>query len=139
MVYYVGNMPCGDTYLMHYGRLGMKWGQHIFADEKSMGSASAVAKSSANVFKSASEMVGRASRRRTMSRKFKSEVSSLSDDELRKRVNRMNLERQYAQLTGADMHRGAEISREVLQTAGSIIGIASGALTTAMLVKKLRG
>lgn len=138
MVYYIGNIPCSNNDLMHYGRLGMKWGQHIFGDEKKMGSASAAAKSSQNVFREASELAGRASKRRAPSKKFKREVSSLSDDELRKRVNRLNLERQYSQLTGADTRRGAEIGREILQTTGSLVGIASGVLTTAMLIKKLK-
>ena len=122
MVYYVGNVPFQNDDLMHYGRLGMRWGQHIFGDEKRMTSAAATGKS----------------RRRRPTKKFRNEVSGLSDDELRKRVNRLNLERQYSQLTGADTRHGAEVAREVLQTTGSIVGIASGVLTVACLLRDLR-
>lgn len=139
MVYYVGNVPFQNDDLMHYGRLGMKWGQHIFGDEKRMASAAAAGKSAQNVFRESAEVIGRASRRRRPTKKFRNEVSRLSDDELRKRVNRLNLERQYSQLTGADTRRGAEVAREVLQTTGSIVGIASGVLTAAMLAKRLKG
>lgn len=128
-----------SPYLAHYGRLGMKWGQHIFTDEKNISSAASAASSASKAFKEAAQLSGNYSRRSKPSKRFKKVVSDMSDDELRRVVNRLNLERQYATLTGADTRRGADVSREILQTAGSLVGIASGALTTAMLLKRLKG
>lgn len=98
-----------------------------------------ILRSSQKMLKDSAEIAERASRRRNPTKKFKSNVSKMSDDDLRKRVNRLNLERQYAQLTGEDTRYGAEVAREVLQTTGSLIGIASGALTIAMMAKKMKG
>lgn len=137
MTYYVGAIPYSVNDVAHYGRRGMKWGQHIFGDEKKSAAAASAGKSAYNVIRESSEVAGRFTKKRVSST-FKANTSKLSDDELRKRVNRLNLERQYAQLTGADTRRGAEVTREILQTTGSLVGIASGVLTTAMLIKKLR-
>lgn len=55
----------------------------------------------------------------------------ISDDELRKRVNRMQLERTYGDLTGDAFYKqtGKEKTREYIQTIGSLLGIAMSALT----------
>lgn len=55
----------------------------------------------------------------------------ISDDELRKRVNRMQLERTYGDLTGDAVYKqtGKEKTREYVQTIGSLLGIAMSALT----------
>ena len=38
MEYYIGAMKCSDEEILHYGRLGMKWGKHIFGKEESSSS-----------------------------------------------------------------------------------------------------
>jgi len=57
--------------------------------------------------------------------------SEISDEELSKRVRRMQLERQYGDLSGDAIYEqtGKEKTREQLQTIGSILGIAISALT----------
>lgn len=55
----------------------------------------------------------------------------ISDEELSKRVRRMQLERQYGDLSGDTKYiqTGKEQTRERLQTIGSLLGIAISALT----------
>lgn len=70
----------------------------------------------------------------------KKDYSKLSDEELRKKVNRLSLERQYGDLTGDNKYvmTGREKSREVLQTIGAILGIGVSAITIAAAVRTLK-
>lgn len=63
----------------------------------------------------------------------------IPDDELQKRVNRMNLEQRYSDLKG-DTHyvkSGSEKVKEVLQTIGSVLGVVSGIVLIAEPIKRL--
>ena len=64
--------------------------------------------------------------------------SNLSDDELRKIVNRMQLERQYGDLSGDTKYTltGREKTREYLQTIGALLGIGVSALTIYKLIQR---
>lgn len=70
----------------------------------------------------------------------KQDYSKLSDEELRKKVNRLSLERQYGDLTGDNKYvmSGREKAREVLQTFGAILGIGVSAVTIAAAIKSLK-
>ncbi len=71
----------------------------------------------------------------------KKDYSKMSDDELRKKVNRLSLERQYGDLTGDNKYvmSGREKVRESLQTMGAILGIGVAAITIAAGIKSLKG
>ena len=71
----------------------------------------------------------------------KKDYSKISDEELRKKVNRLSLERQYGDLTGDNKYvmTGKEVTREILQTIGAVAGIAGSAVGIALAVKQLRG
>lgn len=65
------------------------------------------------------------------------DISKLSDQELQKIVNRLNLEQNYNRLTTTEtVNKGAVIAKEILQTTGSLIGIATGGL---LLYKSIKG
>jgi len=49
--------------------------------------------------------------------------SSMSDDELRKRLSRLNMEKQYRDLTKKDTSRGWEIAERVLTVVGAVTAI----------------
>lgn len=53
------------------------------------------------------------------------DYSDITDQDLQKRVNRLNLEKQYGQLTGDTKYvmSGSEKAREMLQTIGSVIAV----------------
>lgn len=59
----------------------------------------------------------------------KIDLSDLSDAELQKRVNRMNLERQYDSLSTQDVASGWDKASEILDIAGDIVMIGVGIAT----------
>lgn len=70
----------------------------------------------------------------------KKNYKNMSDEELRKKVNRLQLERQYGDLTGDNKYvmTGREKVRETLQTVGSLITIAGGVVGIVYTVNKLK-
>lgn len=66
------------------------------------------------------------------------DISKLSDQELQKIVNRLNLEQNYNRLTTVEtVNKGAVITKEILQTTGSLIGIAAGSVALYKAIKNL--
>ena len=96
--------------LMHYGRKGMKWGQHIFGKIKS---AAGKAKTRREEKKAEEEKRVRA--KITSSRK-------LTDDELKARIKRLQLEDDYNQLMRkvdpAKSTKGRDFVMNVLEKIG---------------------
>lgn len=66
----------------------------------------------------------------------KADYSKLSDEELRKKINRLNMERSYGELTGDTkrVRTGQDWTREVLQTTGAVAGVAA---TIALTIKTM--
>lgn len=64
------------------------------------------------------------------SKAIRKDYSDLSDDDLRMRVNRLNLERSYGDLTGDTKYvmTGREKAHEFLQSAGAVLGIIGSAV-----------
>lgn len=69
-------------------------------------------------------------------RSFKNNADGKSDQELRDRINRIRLEREYNSLTNEDTSRGYEVVNRVLDVAGSV---ASVALATVGIVAAVKG
>lgn len=70
--------------LYHYGRKGMKWYQNIFTKGKS---------------KTSSTAANRGTKKEKPKKvSLDEKIKGMSDEELRKAVNRLNLERQYKKL-----------------------------------------
>ena len=67
------------------------------------------------------------------------EAKTLSDQELRDRINRMNLEKQYENLVEEDYSRGHITAEDILSTVGSLVTIGGSVATmiaVASMVKK---
>ena len=62
----------------------------------------------------------------------------LSDADLKAKVNRLQMERQYAALTSQNTKRGRDRIGETLDVAGGILGGASSILAIALSVRALR-
>ena len=77
------------------------------------------------------------------SKKKKLNLSNMSDKELRDKINRANLERQYNDLFAKEnvskLDKGKSYARSVLEIAGTTLTIGSSALGIALAIKELRG
>ena len=109
-----------DDHLEHHGVKGMKWG--VRKD---------VASGVANISREASSVASRAASNTKRNKK----VKDMSDDELRKRINRMEMEQRYSQLNPSKVSRGAERTANVLSTIGSIAAIGASVATIAIAIK----
>lgn len=68
------------------------------------------------------------------------DLSQMTDKEMRERINRELLERQYSDMfTPQNVNRGREHLSNVLETTGTVLGIAGSALGIALSIKSLRG
>lgn len=86
------------NYLIHHGILGMKWGKRK------------------SVYKSSKESPGTQHEELKNKKPSPKEhnIKALSDDELRNRINRIELENRYATLHPTHISRGEKISKRIL-------------------------
>lgn len=117
--------------LYHYGRKGMKWGQNIFNQKNKdrVDTGRKMVDEAKNINRSVGNMKSLA---RTKN------LDSMSDSELRERVNRMNLEQQYATLSSSRTSKGQAYVTNTLEVAGSVLAIASSAIGIAVGIKMLK-
>ena len=70
----------------------------------------------------------------------KMDLSEMSDKELRERINREFMERQYNDLMNpVRVSRGKEFAQQALEVTGTVLGVASSALGIALAIKELKG
>ena len=76
-------------------------------------------------------------------KKQKMDLSKMTDQQLRERINRANLEKQYNDLfaptEASKLARGKEHIHKTLETAGTVLAIGSSALGIALAIKELKG
>lgn len=98
-------MQTKENELYHYGRLGMKWYQHIFGDVDARAKYSA-AKAS---LKEERRLV-----------QDKTAMRSLSDDQIKERIERIKLEDQYADLVlRPKTSKGKDVVSDILKSLGT--------------------
>ena len=77
------------------------------------------------------------------SKKEKLDLSKMSDQELRTKINRAILEKQYNDMFAPEMHpkvsNGRKVAKAILETSGTVLAIGSSALGMALAIKELRG
>lgn len=79
---------------------------------------------------------------RQTSKKEKLDLSKMTDQQLRERINRANLEKQYDDLfnpNSAKVSKGRAATMSILETAGTVLAVGSSALGIALAIKELRG
>lgn len=83
------------------------------------------------------------STRPSAKKKQKMDLSDMTDQQLRDRINRANLEKQYNDIfnpaEAPKVSRGREYASAILDTAGTVLTIGSSALGIALAIKELRG
>ena len=124
-----------DNSISHHGIMGMHWGAHRVT-QKSLTSAKEGIDSASNIVKSVSSI--HSSIKKSGSAK-KRDLSYMTDQELRERVNRMSLEKQYSSLNQGIINEGKSRAEKILDVAGNTLAIGSSALGIALAIKKLKG
>lgn len=121
-----------DDELYHYGRKGMKWGQHIF--DKVTATAGRAGRFIGNKIKTGARDARNTYRHKRDRRKFQKELKtlrkkpfkSLTDDELKKAIDRLTLEKEYVKLTketsANQVNRGRKFVVDILESSGKNIG-----------------
>ena len=92
---------------------------------------------------SASSMVNQAGRMLDTNYKKKQskiDLSNMTDKQLRDRINRFNLEKQYIDMFEPETtSKGRRYAKAVLETAGTVLAVGSSALGIALSIKELKG
>lgn len=140
-----------QTYLAHHGIKGQRWGVRRFQNadgtrteagkrrysDKELGKAKTIAENASRI----TDNLGKINRAigdiHKESVKSKS-LSDMTDQELRNRVNRMNLEQRYSELSAGKKSRGEVYVGHVLEMAGGALGVASSALAIALSIRQLK-
>jgi hypothetical protein len=103
--------------LMHYGRKGMKWYQHVFTNAASVRSNHALKKAEKQAKKDTKE-----------TSKQHRRIKKMSDDELKKNISRLKLEKEYKDLKTSSNNKAKAVSagkKAVGQVLGSVAKNAS--------------
>lgn len=78
---------------------------------------------------------------RPQPKKKRMDLSNMSDQELRQKINRELLERQYNDVFGKEeapkISKGREYANKILETAGAVLAVTSSALGIALAIKQL--
>lgn len=75
-------------------------------------------------------------------KKEKMDLSKMTDQQLRDRINRANLEKQYSDMFGQNTNtvsKGRQYVSDILETTGTVLTIGSSALAIALAIKELKG
>lgn len=121
--------------VIHYGVKGMKWGVR-----KQRPTSSGKRKGKTNV----QRIYERITKKKSTTEKEKPSTSSrrkkaseMSDDELRKVINRMQMERTYAQLTAREVSKGRKFVNDVLYNSAKATATTYATKAMIKAIKKL--
>lgn len=110
-----------DQTLMHYGIKGMRWGVRR--------SESQLAKERSKVEKIADKTA------KTERKKDVKNRRTLTTEELKNKIDRMKLEKQFKDLTEEDISPGRKVAKDILKSAGTKVLSAAAAGAAAYAVK----
>ena len=113
--------------LEHHGVLGMKWGVRRTPAQLGRGKSSSSKKTTSD---DSHEDYKKAHSGKS--------VKSMSDAELRSKLNRLQMERQYSQLSKSDVNRGKKHLDTVIKAGTTVATVTSTALTIYNNIDKIR-
>lgn len=103
--------------LMHYGRQGMKWGQHIYGKVKASNTNRRRNKNLAKARKAKAEKYKTAEERKKAINAGKIKPKDMTDDELKNRIERLKNEQRYKELVNDTKQANANKGKEFLKSA----------------------
>ena len=123
--------------LYHYGRLGMKWYQHIFGDMDLRAKYNQVQKALKERGRQAQEVVKEKNRVKRELREDRllstnpSKLRGLSEEEIRKRMARLKLEEEYRNLVNSvqgksNIEKGKNVSEKFIEAYGKEVAAGYG-------------
>lgn len=130
--------------LRHFGTKGMKWGRRkqgpplppSMKRERSINNLN----KTKNAFNTTSKSLRTTNEAlKSTTKKKEYDLSELTDADLKKRVERLNLEARYNQLAPTQVSKGREYLQSTLDVAGATLAVASTAVTLALAIKQLKG
>lgn len=132
--------------LTHYGKLGMRWGVRKSPTVDDLKTGNKLVKETGGLVRGGREINTAVKKHReqriknTPQRKPRG-LSQMTDKELQAKVQRLNMERQYADLTRQPQQRlkGQEALETTLNVAGGVVTAVGSALSIALMMKQLSG
>lgn len=114
-----------ENELYHYGVLGMKWGVRRTPEQlaRARGKRSSSSESVHEDYKKAHD---------------NKSIKSMSDAELRSKLNRIQMEQQYSKLNPTSINRGKDIVNKILKTGTTVATVTTTALTIYNNFDKIR-
>ena len=136
-----------DNELYHHGIKGMKWGVRrtpaqlghdtggvdLQKAKKKVEAANTIVNESQNINKKVSSR-----KQRKIQKQQVQNAKAMTDQELRERVNRLNMEQQYARLSTEQMSAGKVNVDRVLSEVGTVVALTNSVLAIALAVQKLK-
>lgn len=114
--------------LQHFGILGMKWGHHKAVNAATIGGAAKVGQNAAKL--------GQDINKGRFNKKTLDDAKKMTDDDLKKLTNRLNLENNY--INAKQQQEGRGRVNSILSTTGSALAVATSAAVLYDIIKKAR-
>jgi hypothetical protein len=112
-----------DNTLIHYGILGMKWGIRRTPEQLARARGRSTTDEPHEDYKKAHTSKS---------------IKSMSDAELRNRLNRLQMERQYSQLSESNVSKGKEYAQKIIKAGTTVAAVTTTALTLYNNINKIK-